>query len=333
MGLKAWFDLVTVPSLASVYNEYALKSEYDRSIYLQNLFSYGYGAIFNFLGILVTAMVKGTMVPGIKTGRWKRATSGNVLAASEACQQEIGTLMTFSDETQPPDDTQTVILDRKAYLLYKDWRYNLKQEFLKLEEKGVDDPYSHPPTGANEDGDIDFPEFYKKAHKSKKTGDWIDPKCGELHVTSSAARARDKHMESMRAELEVLREQRQRDHEELLKEKEKRQRDHEELLKEEEERQRDHEELLKEKKERQRDWEEIMREREQLIKQVDEEKKAGDTTSTTQSSERRGAHNPLVGFRWSSYYSVLRHNVSRHCSSRPGVLIHYTKDRNLISIR
>ncbi|GMP48093.1 hypothetical protein CsSME_00015572 [Camellia sinensis var. sinensis] len=33
----------------------------------------------------------------------------------------------------------------------------------------------------NEDGDIDFPEFYKKAHKSKKTGDWIDPKCGELH--------------------------------------------------------------------------------------------------------------------------------------------------------
>ncbi|GMP86294.1 hypothetical protein CsSME_00039119 [Camellia sinensis var. sinensis] len=50
-----------------------------------------------------------TMVPGIKTGRWKRATSGNVLAASEACQQEIGTLMTFSDETQPPDDTQTVV--------------------------------------------------------------------------------------------------------------------------------------------------------------------------------------------------------------------------------
>lgn len=124
------------------------------------------------------------------------------------------------------------ILDRKAYLLYKNWRYNLKQEFLELEEKGVDDPYSHPPSGvssedwkylidvawkdeshlkrskagkanrgilpynhtsgsrsfpiamslmANEDGDIDFPEFYKKAHKSKKTGDWIDPKCGELH--------------------------------------------------------------------------------------------------------------------------------------------------------
>ena len=35
-------------------------------------------------------------------------------------------------------------------------------------------------------------------------------------TASSAARARDKHMEIMRAELEVLREQRQSDHEELL---------------------------------------------------------------------------------------------------------------------
>ncbi|KAL7184497.1 hypothetical protein ACSBR2_026622 [Camellia fascicularis] len=131
------------------------------------------------------------------------------------------------------DEQALEILDRKAYLLYKDWRCNLKQEFLKLEEKGVDDPYSHLPSGvsledwkylidvawkdeshlkrskagkanrgmlpynhtsglrsfpiamslmANEDEDIDFPEFYKKSHKSKKTGDWIDPKCSELHV-------------------------------------------------------------------------------------------------------------------------------------------------------
>ncbi|KAF5745849.1 putative UDP-galactose/UDP-N-acetylglucosamine transporter [Tripterygium wilfordii] len=50
---------VTVPSLASVYNEYALKSQFETSIYLQNLFLYGYGAIFNFLGILVTAIFKG----------------------------------------------------------------------------------------------------------------------------------------------------------------------------------------------------------------------------------------------------------------------------------
>ncbi|XP_066321980.1 CMP-sialic acid transporter 5-like isoform X2 [Miscanthus floridulus] len=50
---------VTVPSVASVYNEYALKSQYDTSIYLQNLFLYGYGAIFNFLGILGTALFQG----------------------------------------------------------------------------------------------------------------------------------------------------------------------------------------------------------------------------------------------------------------------------------
>ncbi|KAL7241833.1 hypothetical protein ACSBR1_014424 [Camellia fascicularis] len=110
-------------------------------------------------------------------------------------------------------------------------------------------------------------------------------------------------MESRRAELEVLREQRQSDHEELLKEKE--------------ECQRDREELLKEKEERRRDREEIMREREQLIKQVDEEKKA------LEAQQVQLNHLNDV---------VLRHNVSRHCSSRPGVLIHYTKDRNLISI-
>ncbi|CAL5386135.1 unnamed protein product [Camellia sinensis] len=201
------------------------------------------------------------MVSGIKTGRRKTTTSGNVLSASEACPAIIGTPLTFTDETQPPDDTQTVvektqpggvgrkrlirvrghtlgkgvqkriarkkgeklhvyvnrvlnaitggnatpatnelrlqirrlcplqslkswrkidqstkdaviqvmldkfvigddfdndeqaqqILDRKANLLYKDWRYNLKQEFLELEEKGVDDPYSHPPSGVSLD--------------------------------------------------------------------------------------------------------------------------------------------------------------------------------------
>ncbi|XP_010524134.1 PREDICTED: CMP-sialic acid transporter 2 [Tarenaya hassleriana] len=50
---------VTVPSMASVFNEYALKSQYETSIYLQNLFLYGYGAIFNFLAILGMTIVKG----------------------------------------------------------------------------------------------------------------------------------------------------------------------------------------------------------------------------------------------------------------------------------
>ncbi|CAA7396439.1 unnamed protein product [Spirodela intermedia] len=50
---------VTVPSMASVFNEYALKSQFDTSIYLQNLFLYGYGAFFNFLGIIGMAIFKG----------------------------------------------------------------------------------------------------------------------------------------------------------------------------------------------------------------------------------------------------------------------------------
>ncbi|KAL7192995.1 hypothetical protein ACSBR2_024746 [Camellia fascicularis] len=326
----------------------------------------------------------GIMVPRCKTGRWKRATSGNILSAFEACPQKIGTPLTFSDEMQPPDDTQTVvdetqpggvgqtrstrvrrptlgkgvqnkitrrkgeklhiyvnrvlnsvkswrkidqptkdaviqavldkfvigddfdndeqaqqILDRKAYLLYKDWRYNLNhppngvsledwkymidvawkdESHLKRSRAGKANrgmlSYNHTSGSrsfpiamslmANEDGDIDFPKFYKKAHKSKKTGDWIDPKCGELHddmvnlqVTTTDTGLPLTHEEISR---QVLREQHQSDHQELLKEKK--------------ERQRDREELLKEKEKRQRDREEITREREQLIKQVDEEKKA-----------------------------------------------------------
>ena len=50
---------VIVPSLALVYNEYALKSHYDTSIYLQNIFLYGHGVLFNFLGIVGIVNVKG----------------------------------------------------------------------------------------------------------------------------------------------------------------------------------------------------------------------------------------------------------------------------------
>lgn len=62
---------VTVPSFASVYNEYALKSQFETSIYLQNLFLYGYGAIFNFLGIVGTAIVKGSSSFNILEGHSK----------------------------------------------------------------------------------------------------------------------------------------------------------------------------------------------------------------------------------------------------------------------
>ncbi|KAL7243483.1 hypothetical protein ACSBR1_015806 [Camellia fascicularis] len=85
------------------------------------------------------------------------------------------------DEDFHSDEQAQEIVDRKAYLLYKDWRYNLKQYFLELEEEGVNDPYSHPPVGVGENGELDFPKFYAKSHKSKKTNEWIHPKCGELH--------------------------------------------------------------------------------------------------------------------------------------------------------
>ncbi|KAL0358464.1 UNVERIFIED_CONTAM: CMP-sialic acid transporter 4 [Sesamum angustifolium] len=64
-------DIVTVPSMASVFNEYALKSQYDTSIYLQNLFLYGYGALFNFLGIIGSAIFKGPSSFNILEGHSK----------------------------------------------------------------------------------------------------------------------------------------------------------------------------------------------------------------------------------------------------------------------
>ncbi|THG00687.1 hypothetical protein TEA_002069 [Camellia sinensis var. sinensis] len=45
------------------------------------------------------------------------------------------------------DQQAQEIVDTKAYFLYKDWRYTLKQRFKKIVEKGVNDPYSHSPIG------------------------------------------------------------------------------------------------------------------------------------------------------------------------------------------
>lgn len=46
---------ITIPSLASVYNEFALKRHMETSVLLQNFFLYFYGACFNLLGLLVVA--------------------------------------------------------------------------------------------------------------------------------------------------------------------------------------------------------------------------------------------------------------------------------------
>ncbi|CAL5403721.1 unnamed protein product [Camellia sinensis] len=242
------------------------------------------------------------------------------------------------------------IVNKKAYGLYKDWRYTLKQEFELLEGLPRDEIYAHPPVEVSLDdwkhlidvawqdashqkrskagksnrsqlpynhtngsrsfpiamaamvaknGELDFPKFYEDSHTSKKTNDWIHPKCRELHQemvnvqavaiesgtpltqeeismqvlgqkkryllgfgsgpqpsTIFAARAHDKDMEAMRAEVEALREERQKDHDELMTEREERERCYNELLKEREERIKLSNEKLKEQEERQKAREE-----------------------------------------------------------------------------
>lgn len=49
---------VTVPSAASVYNEFALKKHMDTSVHLQNFFLYFYGALFNLAGLVITCAAK-----------------------------------------------------------------------------------------------------------------------------------------------------------------------------------------------------------------------------------------------------------------------------------
>ncbi|CAL5399036.1 unnamed protein product [Camellia sinensis] len=103
------------------------------------------------------------------------------------------------------------IVNKKAYGLYKDWRYTLKQEFELLEGLPRDEIYAHPPVGKRskagksnrsqlpynhtngsrsfpiamatmqKNGELNFPKFYEDSHTSKKTNDWIHPKCRELH--------------------------------------------------------------------------------------------------------------------------------------------------------
>eukprot|EP00877_Chromochloris_zofingiensis_P012402 jgi/Chrzof1/7415/Cz02g22130.t1 len=49
---------VTVPSMASVYNEFALKKHMDTSVHLQNFFLYFYGIVFNVIGALAICAYK-----------------------------------------------------------------------------------------------------------------------------------------------------------------------------------------------------------------------------------------------------------------------------------
>jgi Nucleotide-sugar transporter len=74
--------IITVPSLASVYNEFALKKHMDTSVLQQNFFLYFYGACFNALGLLA-AIGMGAVSPGnILEGF--RAVSGHEKAGWDA---------------------------------------------------------------------------------------------------------------------------------------------------------------------------------------------------------------------------------------------------------
>mmetsp|Transcript_1819 Transcript_1819/g.5512 ORF Transcript_1819/g.5512 Transcript_1819/m.5512 type:complete len:443 (-) Transcript_1819:66-1394(-) len=50
---------IVVPSLASVYNEYALKKNFETSVHLQNLFMYLYGLMFNTIALIIVWMRNG----------------------------------------------------------------------------------------------------------------------------------------------------------------------------------------------------------------------------------------------------------------------------------
>lgn len=65
------FGSVTVPSLASVYNEAALKRQMDTSVHLQNFFLYFYGALFNMLGSGVMLFVRQQPLSGMFDGLGK----------------------------------------------------------------------------------------------------------------------------------------------------------------------------------------------------------------------------------------------------------------------
>jgi len=55
---------VSIPSLASVYNEFALKKHMETSVLLQNFFLYFYGAVFNFIGLVGMGIVTGVYPSG-----------------------------------------------------------------------------------------------------------------------------------------------------------------------------------------------------------------------------------------------------------------------------
>ena len=74
------FGAVTVPSLASVYNEYALKSHMETSVHQQNLFLYLFGVLFNGLGAVGVMTAARLPLRAVFEGHsWVSSQPGHVL--------------------------------------------------------------------------------------------------------------------------------------------------------------------------------------------------------------------------------------------------------------
>jgi hypothetical protein len=58
VGLILILVYVTISGVSGVYSEYLLKKDYGDSIYLQNIYIYMYGGIFNFIGLFVEIRLK-----------------------------------------------------------------------------------------------------------------------------------------------------------------------------------------------------------------------------------------------------------------------------------
>ncbi|KAL3159295.1 hypothetical protein ABBQ32_011251 [Trebouxia sp. C0010 RCD-2024] len=62
---------ITIPSLASVYNEMALKRNMDTSVHIQNFYLYFFGVLFNLVGLALTVVLGHQSLPQLFQGHSK----------------------------------------------------------------------------------------------------------------------------------------------------------------------------------------------------------------------------------------------------------------------
>ena len=62
---------ITIPSLASVYNEMALKKNMDTSVHIQNFYLYFFGLLFNMVGLALLVVLGHQSVSELFTGHSK----------------------------------------------------------------------------------------------------------------------------------------------------------------------------------------------------------------------------------------------------------------------